>query len=101
TTKHIHLYDRISRAELPLPGINNDPNPQDPTLSNTGLLGFDHAGSDTTRVYDVNAQHFIQSGLVPFDNMSPQGHRDPHLSANGRYLATTCLSHCVADGGTD
>ena len=92
TTKHIHLYDRYVHKEVSLPGID-DSDHGNPTMSvsDTGLIAFDHATSDLTRVYDSKSKHFVATGL-PADN----AHRQPAISADGHFLATTCLDHCVA-----
>jgi Kelch motif/Galactose oxidase, central domain len=92
TSKHIHLFDRYVHHELSLPGIDaSDHGNNLMSVSNTGLIAFDHDGSDTTQVYDSKAKHLIDTGL-PADN----AHRQPSISADGHYVATTCLDHCVA-----
>ena len=77
---------------MSLPGIDaSDHGLLTMSVSDTGLIAFDHATSDTTQVYDSKAKHFVDTGL-PADN----AHRQPAISADGHFLATTCLDHCVA-----
>ena len=95
-TKAIHLYDRIARAERPLPGIDVDPDPDGLTVSNNGLVGFDHNTNGLARVYDSATRAFIDTGLP-----AGSGHRQTHLSGDGRFLATTCMTNCITDPGGD
>jgi len=92
----LHLLDRATNTELPLPGIDIDVNPGSLSASDTGLVAFDANGNGPARVYDSAAQAFVDTGLAA-DN----GHRQTRLSGNGRYLATTCLSGCEVDLGSD
>ncbi|TMM08157.1 MAG: hypothetical protein E6G00_12990 [Actinobacteria bacterium] len=97
TSKHIHLFDRYVHRELSLPGIDaSDHGNPTMSVSNTGLIAFDHATSDTTQVYDSRAKHLIDTGL-PADN----AHRQPSISADGHYVATTCLDHCITPSNGD
>jgi hypothetical protein len=100
-SKKLHLYDRASGGERPLPGIDVYAGSGDTlgglTVSDSGLVAFDDSSNGPERVYDSNAKAFVGSGLSP-DNV----HRDGHLSADGRFLATICLSpHCAHDTGGD
>jgi Kelch motif/Galactose oxidase, central domain len=101
--KTIHLFDRFTHAEVPLPGIDVDDDPANPTVSDAALIAFDHNSNGPARVYDAKSGHFVETGLVPFDiGVDPAfvaGHRQTHLSGNGRFLATTCQDHCVSDSG--
>lgn len=90
-TQKIHLYDRFAHAEVPLPGIDLGPNPDGLTVSDSGLIGFDHNSSGPAQVYDSKAKSFVDTGLAADNN-----HRQTHLSGDGRFLATTCnVSGCV------
>ena len=60
-------------------------------MSNTGLVAFDNDGSGPAVVYN-SAGQLVATGLT-------DGHRQPRLSGDGRFLATTCASSCVADHG--
>jgi hypothetical protein len=96
--KTLHLLDRATRKEVPLPGVNVYPNPGNLSVSNSGLIAFDKDGNGPARVYDGVRRRFVDIGL-PADN----GHRQTRLSADGHFLATSCTERCVRDtgGGAD
>ncbi len=94
--KRLHLYDRASDAEVALPGIDVYMNPGGLTVSSTGLIGFDDNGNGPALVYDSGAGAFVETGL---DAMN--GHRQTKLSGDGRLLATTCVTGCEVDLGSD
>ena len=102
--RRIHLFDRSTARERALPGIDvySDPGeiPGGLAVSNTGRIAFDNNGNGPALVYDAVAGRFVETGLPP-DN----GHRQNHLSGDGRFLATTCVTgamRCAAEsGGTD
>ena len=95
-TKTIHLYDRRARSEVPLPGINVYANPSGLTVSNAGLVAFDNNSNGPALLYNSKTGSFLDVGLAA-DN----GHRQTRLSADGHFLATTCLSHCITPTGGD
>jgi len=95
----IHLYDRAVDGELPLPGIDvyatPGHKPAGLSVSDTGRIAFDENSHGLAVVYDSAARAFVASGLPPTN-----GHRQSHLSADGRFLATTCVlgtNKCVVD----
>jgi hypothetical protein len=92
----LHLLDRASGAELPLPGIDVYASPGNPSVSNTGLFAFDNNSNGPALVYDSDTRSFRDTGLAA-DN----GHRQTVLSGDGRFLATTCNMDCVSDLGGD
>lgn len=92
--KKIHLLDRATNAERPLPGIDIHTNPQNLTVSNTGLIAFDENVNGGAVVYDSAAKSFTDTGLP-----DPNGHRQTRLSGDGRFLATTCMAQCEVDTG--
>jgi hypothetical protein len=94
--KRLHLYDRASGQEVPLPGVDVYMNPGGLTVSDTGLIGFDDNSNGPARVYDSAAGAFVATGL---DAMN--GHRQTRLSGDGRLLATTCVTGCEVDLGSD
>jgi hypothetical protein len=96
--KNLHLLDRATRREVPLPGVNVYINPGNVSVSNSGLIAFDNNGNGPARVYDGVRRRFVDTGL-PADN----GHRQTRLSADGHFLATSCTERCVRDtgGGAD
>jgi hypothetical protein len=98
SAKNLHLLDRATRGEVPLPGVNVYTNPGNLSVSNAGLIAFDQNGNGSARVYDGARRRFVDTGL-PADN----GHRQTRLSADGRFLATSCTERCVRDtgGGAD
>jgi hypothetical protein len=99
-TKKIHLLDRATNTEALLPDIDIYTDPQNLTVSNNGLIGFDKTGQDSAVVYDAPGRHFVETGFP-----DPNGHRQPRLSGDGHFLGTTCISNCVAmptmTGGAD
>jgi hypothetical protein len=94
--KRLHLHDRATGQEVPLPGIDVYMNPGGLTVSNSGLVAFDDNGNGPALVYDPAAGDFVDTGL---DAMN--GHRQTRLSGNGRFLATTCVTGCEVDLGGD
>jgi len=94
--KKIHLLDRATNTEVPLPGIDVHANPQSLTVSNTGLIAFDENAEKDAVVYDSHAGSFIETGLPAVN-----AHRQTRLSGDGRLLATTCIEDCVASTGGD
>ena len=103
TGKKLHLLDRATNTQVPLPGIDvySATGPDNLSVSNTGLIAFDDNGNGPAVVYDSAAGQFVETGL-PANN----GHRQTRLSGDGQFLATTCddtLSTCVAalDPGVD
>jgi hypothetical protein len=94
---HLHLYDRRARAAVALPGVDVFANPDGLTVSDGGLIAFDDNSNGPTRAYDSKTKAFVSTGLVNPDSMSESDnfHRQPRLSGDGRWLATTCQAHCV------
>jgi hypothetical protein len=85
----IHLFDRVANAEVPLPGINIYTSPEDLSVSDTGLIAFDNGGNVGVVVYNSATGAFVPTGLSTSGNDGP---RDPVLSGDGRFLATTCIT---------
>jgi len=97
--KKLHLLDRATNAQPPLPGIDVYANPGNLSVSNTGRIAFDDDSNGPAVVYDSAAGQFLDTGLAA-DN----GHRQTRLSGDGLFLATTCNdSGCVdnLDSGAD
>ena len=96
--KKLHLLDRTSDQELPLPGIDIYMNPGFLTVSNDGLLAFDNNANGPAVAYNSTTQQFVNTGFPPNN-----GHRQTKLSGNGEFLATTCgpSAGCVVDLGSD
>ncbi|MDX6646588.1 MAG: hypothetical protein QOK40_2315 [Miltoncostaeaceae bacterium] len=89
----LHLLDRATNAQIPLPGIDVYANPGGLTVSNTGLIAFDQNGNGPALVYNSATGAFVDVGFA--DN---NGHRQTRLSGNGLFLGTTCNdSNCVDD----
>ncbi|MEA2426665.1 MAG: hypothetical protein QOF37_293 [Thermoleophilaceae bacterium] len=96
--KKLHLYDRDVDAERSLPGIDVFANPDRPSVSNAGLLAFD-GGDMQARVYDSSTGAFVSTGFA-----ADSGHRQTVLSADGKLLATTCISgssKCIGEASND
>jgi hypothetical protein len=88
----IHLFDRVTNTEVPLPGINiysGGQFPDDLSVSDTGLIAFDDGGNVGVVVYNSATGGFVPTGLSTSGNDGP---RDPALSGDGRFLATTCIT---------
>ena len=97
--RKLHLLDRATNSQVPLPGIDVHDNPGALTVSNAGLIAFDDNGNGPALAYDSATGSFVDTGLAA-DN----GHRQTRLSGDGRFLATTCNDiNCVddLDGGAD
>jgi len=96
--KKLHLLDRTTDQELPLPGIDIYMNPGFLTVSNDGLLAFDNNANGPAVVYNSTTQQFVNTGFPPNN-----GHRQTKLSGNGQFLATTCgpAAGCVVFLGND
>ena len=91
--RKLHLLDRATGTEIPLPGIDVYTNPGALTVSNTGRIGFDDNGNGPALVYDSATGQFVDTGLA-----ANNGHRQTRLSGDGLFLATTCNdSNCVDD----
>jgi hypothetical protein len=96
--KKLHLLDRTTGQEVPLPGIDVYANPNFLTVSTNGLLAFDNNANGPAVVYDSATGQFVNTGLPPMN-----GHRQTKLSGNGQFLASTCgpSAGCVVDLGSD
>lgn len=94
--KKIHLLDRATNTQLPLPGIDVYANPDGLTVSNAGLLAFDNNSNGPAVVYDSGAKAFVDTGLA-----ANNGHRQTRLSGDGHFLATTCNDdNCIDNLGS-
>jgi hypothetical protein len=93
--RKLHLLDRATNTQIPLPGIDVYAQPGSLTVSNSGLIGFDDNGNGPALVYSSATGQFVDTGLAA-DN----GHRQTRLSGDGRFLATTCNDdNCIDDLG--
>jgi hypothetical protein len=93
--KRLHLLDRATSTEIPLPGIDvyTAVGPGGLTVSDTGRIAFDNNGNGPALVYESATSRFLDTGLAA-DN----GHRQTRLSGDGHFLATTCDdSGCIAN----
>lgn len=85
--KKLHLLDRQTDTEVPLPGIDIYPNPAFLTVSDAGRLAFDNNVNGPAVVYDSNLGSFVSTGF-PATNKN----RQTQLSPGGNFLITTCDS---------
>jgi hypothetical protein len=83
--KKLHLLDRDTDTQVPLPGIDIYANPAFLTVSDGGLLAFDQNVNGPAVVYNSITKQFVTTGL-PADNKN----RQTQLSPGGTFLATTC-----------
>jgi hypothetical protein len=91
--KKLHLLDRSTSTEIPLPGIDVYTNPGGLTVSDTGRIAFDDNSNGPAAVYESATGQFLDTGLS-----ATNGHRQTRLSGDGLFLGTTCNdSNCVDD----
>jgi hypothetical protein len=85
--KKLHLLDRATNSQIPLPGIDvyTADGPGSLTVSDAGLIAFDKNGNGPALVYNSATGQFVDAGLA-----ANNGHRQTHLSADGHFLGTTC-----------
>jgi hypothetical protein len=94
--KKVHLYDRADASDKVVDGVEGTPR----SVSDAGTFATDGADNGPARVYAANGTP-IATGL---DNAAGTNkHRQSRISADGRFLATTCNSaaDCIADSGGD
>jgi hypothetical protein len=85
--KKLHLLDRATNTEVPLPpAVDIYASPGSLSVSDTGLIAFDNAGAGGAVVFNGASGQFVETGLPSLNN----GHRQTHLSADGRFVASTC-----------
>ena len=78
---------RKHHSQVPLPpAVDKYANPDSLSVSDTGLIAFDDDGTGGAVVFNSATGQFVDTGLPPVNN----GHRQPQLSGDGRFLATTC-----------
>ena len=101
----LHLLDRSSNLQVPLPGIDKVPKPANLTVSDTGLIGYDNNSNKPTYVYDSIARRFFATGLDLEPESPTNEHRQPRLSGDGSLMVTTCFdnneSTCFTTGDGD
>ena len=74
--KKLHLLDRATNAQVPLPGIDVYANPGSLSVSNTGRIAFDDNGNGPALVYESATGQFVETGLA-----AANGHRQTRLSS--------------------
>lgn len=82
--KKLHLLDRATSSEVPLPGIDVYSNPGGLTVSSTDLIGFDDNGNGPALVYDSRTGGFVDTGLA--DDLDTGA--DPYVQDLGTRLDT-------------
>jgi hypothetical protein len=104
----LHLLDRTSEQEIPLPGIDVAEKPENLTVSDSGLIAFDNNSNPPTYVYDSATGQFVDVGLGDADLTEPTNDlRQPRLSGDGKFMVNTCFDEeggmCEAtkDGDSD
>jgi hypothetical protein len=89
--KKLHLLDRSSEQQVPLPGIDVNNNPGNLTVSDEGLIAFDNNSNPPTYVYDSSTGQFFDVGLGDADLTEPTNHiRQPRFSGDGNFMVGTC-----------
>lgn len=81
--RKLHLLDRATNTQVPLPGIDVYTNPGGLTVSNNGLIGFDDNGNGPALVYSSATGQFVETGLAASNDR-----REPRLSGDGVFLGT-------------
>jgi hypothetical protein len=104
--KKLHLLDRTSEKQVPLPGIDVAENPGNLTVSDAGLIAFDSNGNEPTYLYDSTKGAFVDAGLGDADPAKPENKlRQPRLSGSGLLLVGTCFDNpmalCATEEGAD
>lgn len=103
--KKLHLLDRSSNQEVPLPGIDKVGQPANLTVSNTGLIGYDNNSNKPTYVYDSVAETLFNTGLDAKPQNPTNERRQPRISGDGKFMVTTCFdnneSTCFTTGDGD
>ncbi|MEA2375588.1 MAG: hypothetical protein QOD53_2051 [Thermoleophilaceae bacterium] len=100
-TPQVRLFDRATGSEVPLPGLEGEA-PRALSVSDTGLIAYDDNNNGPAQLYDSVTKSAVDPNLTPDDATPTNGHRQSHLSGDGRFLATSCLTHCVkTDTGDD
>ena len=87
--RKLHLLDRATNTQIPLPGIDVYTNPGGLTVSDNGLIGFDDNGNGPALVYNSATGQFADTGLAADNTL-----RQTRLSGDGLFLGTI-------DTGTD
>jgi hypothetical protein len=91
--KKLHLLDRATNTQVPLPGIEVYPNPGGLSVSNTGRIAFDNDGGGPALVYESATGQFPRHG--PACEQRPPADSPVRRRA---LLATTCNdSGCVVN----
>jgi hypothetical protein len=83
--RKLHLLDRATNTQVPLPGIDVYTNPGALTVSDNGLIAFDDNGVGPALVYNSATKQLVDSGLADDNDQ-----RQTRLSGDGRFLGTTC-----------
>ncbi len=83
TQKKLHLLDRATNTQIPLPGVDvyTANGPGGLTVSNTGRIAFDDNGNGPAVVYESATGQFVDTGLV-----ASNGLRQTRLSGDGVFL---------------
>jgi hypothetical protein len=82
--KKLHLLDRATNTQIPLPGIDVYTDPGSLSVSNGGRIAFDQNDAGPALVYESATGQFLDTGLLGNND-----HRQTRLSADGLFLATT------------
>jgi hypothetical protein len=100
--KKLHLLDRTTGQQVPLPGIDVSENPNNLTVSDAGLIAFDNNGNDPTYLYDSAKGAFVDAGLGDADPAKPENKlRQPRLSGSGLLLVGTCFDNPMTGCATE
>jgi hypothetical protein len=91
--KKLHLLDRFTAQQVPLPGIDAAANPGDLTVSNSGAIGFDANGEHPTYVYDSATKQFVDVGLDADPSKPENVLRQPRFSGDGIFMVNTCFDN--------
>lgn len=103
----LHLLDRSSNLEAPLPDIVvGKGGTINLTVSDTGLIGYDKNSNPPTYVFDSTTGQYVDVGLGDANPSEPTNVlRQPRFSGDGNFMVNTCFDNaetaCFTTGDSD
>ncbi len=103
----LHLLDRSSNQEVPLPNIVvGKGGTINLTVSDTGLVGYDKNSNPPTYVFDSSTGQYVDVGLGDATPSEPTNVlRQPRFSGDGNFMVNTCFDNaetaCFTTGDSD
>ena len=103
----LHLLDRSSNQEVPLPDVVvGKGGTINLTVSDTGLIGYDKNSNPPTYVFDSSTGKYVDVGLGDANPSEPTNVlRQPRFSGDGNFMVSTCFDDketaCFTTGDSD